>query len=122
MSTTPSGMERQVRVVLITAPDREVGEKLARSLVEAKLAACVSLLPGVTSIYRWEGEIERSEETLLVIKTTADRVTDLTRCAVELHPYDVPEVIALPVDGGHKPYLDWVADESTARSIGDAAV
>jgi len=108
------GQGSSVRVVLTTLPSAEAAETLGASLVEERLAACTSVVPGVTSIYRWEGELRRDAEALLVIKTTADGVAALTGRLVELHPYDVPEVLALPVGEGHAPYLDWVRSEVSA--------
>jgi periplasmic divalent cation tolerance protein len=86
-------------------------ERIARAVVERRLAACVNVLPEVVSIYRWKGSVEREEERLLVMKTTSERFEALRRAIVELHPYEVPEVIALPVAAGHEPYLAWL-DES----------
>ena len=100
------------RVVLMTAPDRATAEALAQSVVGERLAACASLMPGVTSIFRWEGSVQRADEVLLLLKTRSDRVPALIARAAELHPYDVPEVLALSVDEGFGPYLDWVRDES----------
>lgn len=102
----------EVRVVLMTAPDAETGEKLARALVEARLAACVNLLPGVRSIYRWQGAVQSESEVLLVAKTRADRTAALTARVRDLHPYDVPEVLELAAGGGHLAYLDWVRQET----------
>jgi len=101
-------------VVLSTVATAEDAERLARTLVERRLAACVSVVPGLTSIYRWEGETRKAEERLLVIKTGADLFEQLRVALVELHPYEVPEVIALSVAAGHGPYLGWL-DESLAR-------
>ena len=97
-----------VDVVLCTAPPDRAAE-LARSLVGEKLAACVNILPSVRSIYRWDGELCDDEESLLVIKTASERVPALSKRLIELHPYDVPEVIALPVrEGvGNAQYLQW---------------
>ena len=95
-------------MILCTCPDREKAEEIAENLVEAKLAACVNILPGITSVYRWQGAIEKDSEALLLIKTAAERVADLQKTLVELHPYDVPEIIILPVEGGHLPYIEWV--------------
>lgn len=103
--------QTDVRAVLTTVPDPETGERLGRTLVEEHLAACANVVPGVISVYRWQGEIERSEEALVILKTTADRVPALQARAVDLHPYDVPEVLALPVGAGHAPYLAWVHRE-----------
>lgn len=108
-----------VRTVLMTAPDLDVAERLATTLVEARLAACANLVPGVTSIYRWEGAVERAQEVLLVLKTTTPRLAELMRRAAELHPYDVPEVLALPVEAGHAAYIRWVADETSDPAAGE---
>lgn len=101
-----------IRVVLVTAPDAETGRGIAQALVRERLAACVNLVPGLHSIYRWEGAVEEGEETLLVIKTRQDRCDALEKRVLELHPYDVPEVLVLSVAGGNRAYLDWVARES----------
>jgi periplasmic divalent cation tolerance protein len=100
-------------VVLSTVASGEDGDRLARALVERRVAACVNVLPGVTSFYRWEGNVQRDEERLLVIKTRADRFEELRSALVDLHPYGVPEVIALPITAGHRPYLSWL-DESVS--------
>lgn len=98
-------------VVLTTAPDVGTAERLASDLVEARLAACVNVVGGVTSIYRWKGALTRDGEVFLVIKTRAERVDALRDRLVESHPYEVPEVLVLPVSSGHAPYLAWI-DES----------
>lgn len=97
-----------INLVLCTCPDRETAEEIATKLIDAGLAACVNVLPGITSIYRWQGKIERSQEALLLIKTSRSRLDELQQALVALHPYDVPEVIALGVEQGHQPYLEWV--------------
>lgn len=102
----------QIQTVLMTAPDAETAEKVATALVEERLAACANIVDGMVSVYRWQGGIQRDEEALIVIKTTADRLPALQSRAVELHPYDVPEVLALPVSDGHAEYLDWVRAET----------
>ena len=99
---------RDARIVLVTTPDAETARALARTLVEDRLAACGNVLAGVTSIYRWQGAIEEAAEALLILKTSDDRVGALSARVNELHPYDVPEVLALRVDAGHQPYLDWL--------------
>jgi periplasmic divalent cation tolerance protein len=104
--------EPEVRVALITAPDLETGAEIARALVEGRLAACVNLVPGVRSIYRWEGAVQEDAEVLLVVKTRADRARELVDRVVEIHPYDLPEVVMLPAVGGSLAYLDWVRDEA----------
>jgi len=98
----------QVVVVLITCPTRRVAQRLAEAAIRQRTAACVNLLPGVHSIFWWEGKIDRAREVLLLLKTTPARVARLTRLVRSLHPYEVPEVIALPVTGGFAPYLRWV--------------
>ncbi|HOD74359.1 MAG TPA: divalent-cation tolerance protein CutA [Candidatus Bipolaricaulis anaerobius] len=101
-----------VIVVLVTCPSREAGEKIARALVEERLAACANLVPQVTSIYRWEGKVVRDHEVLLVLKTRRARFAALARRVAALHPYAVPEIVALPLEAGSRPYLAWVADST----------
>jgi periplasmic divalent cation tolerance protein len=98
-----------VLVVLVTCPNRAVARRIATALVTRRLSACVNLLPGIESTFRWKGKIERSAEVLLLIKTTRPRFGALARALERLHPYDVPEIIALPVTAGAAPYLRWVA-------------
>ncbi len=95
-------------VVLVTGPDRDVLAKLARTLVAEHLIACLNIVPEVTSIYRWDGEVREEREALGFIKTTAARADDVVRRISELHPYDTPEILVLPVEGGSRAYLDWV--------------
>lgn len=101
-----------VRVLLCTVPGIEVGKTLAHGLVERHLCACVNLVPGLTSVYRWEGKVAEDEEVLMVIKTRAEHVEAVSGYIDAHHPYTVPEVIALDVTGGHVPYLDWVKAET----------
>lgn len=96
-----------------TFPNPDKAAEVARTLVNEQLAACVNLVGPVRSIYRWKGEISDDTETLAVIKTTRDRFEAMRARLVELHPYDVAEVIALPVEAGHAPYLAWVESETT---------
>ncbi len=100
-----------VRVVLTTAPTIEVAEQLAVAVVEERLAACANVVQGMTSIYRWQGEVKREREVLVILKTMVDSVERLRARLVELHPYDVPEVLVLGVEAGHEPYLAWVKAE-----------
>ncbi len=95
-------------VLLTTAPNPEVAERLGETLVAERLAACANLVPGVQSIFRWQGVLSRETEVLIVLKSTRDRLERLRARLVELHPYEVPEVVALDVHAGHAPYLDWV--------------
>jgi periplasmic divalent cation tolerance protein len=101
-----------VLVVFSTFPNPDKAAEVARTLVNEQLAACVNLVGGVRSIYRWKGEISDDSETLAVIKTTRERFDAMRTRLVELHPYDVAEVIALPVEAGHAPYLAWVESET----------
>jgi periplasmic divalent cation tolerance protein len=99
-------------VVLVTCPDLKTGRRIAEALVGRRLAACVNLLPGVSSVFRWEGKVDRAREALLIIKTTAGRFEALRRQVLRLHPYEVPEVIAMPIAAGHQPYLRWVSQSA----------
>ncbi|MCE4614309.1 MAG: divalent-cation tolerance protein CutA [Desulfurococcales archaeon] len=96
-------------VVFITAP-RDKAEELSRKLVEEKLAACVNIVNKVDSIYWWEGKVERDSESLLVLKTELGLLGKLAKKVKELHPYEVPEIIALPIIGGNPDYLKWISD------------
>ena len=101
-----------VRVVLVTAPDAETAARIARTLVDERLIACANLVPGIRSIYRWEGEVSDAAEVLLVLKTRASRCAAVAARVKDLHPYALPEVVALPVVDGSEAYLDWVIAES----------
>ena len=102
--------ESEVNVVLVTAPDTEVGRRIANALVGEGLAACVNIVPGIHSVYRWQGAVQEDSEVLLVVKTRADRLEALTERVGALHPYDLPEVLALSTAGGSAAYLDWVSE------------
>lgn len=101
-----------VLVVLTNLPSREAGLALARALVERRLAACVNVLAECTSVYRWKGEIETTAETPLLIKLPASRYDELERAIRELHPYELPEIVALPLSGGLPAYLNWVREQT----------
>ncbi len=94
-------------IVLVTAPSREVADAIATSLVQEKLAACVSLMP-VTSIYTWDNQLQKDEEWQLIIKTELNRFQDLEAHILALHPYDVPEIVAVPISAGSQSYLSWI--------------
>jgi len=98
--------------VLITAP-RKDAEKIARHLLERRVAACVNIAD-VKSLYWWEGKIEEDEEALLIVKTSTDKLNDLVKEVRAVHPYQVPEVVALPIIGGYREYLSWVERETHA--------
>ncbi|HEY1100302.1 MAG TPA: divalent-cation tolerance protein CutA [Myxococcota bacterium] len=102
-----------VVVVFCTAPDDGVADRIATAIVSARVAACVTILPPMRSVYRWQGTIERATEVQLLIKTRADRVKALSAAITAVHPYEVPEIIALPVSDGLPAYLRWVVDETT---------
>jgi periplasmic divalent cation tolerance protein len=97
-------------VVLVTVPDLKTARALARVILESRHAACVNIVPGLESHYWWQGKIERGKELLLLIKTTSQRLAELQKCVLANHPYDTPEFVVLPIDGGNKRYLDWIAD------------
>lgn len=100
---------KTILIALVTAPPDEA-EGIARALVEARVAACVNVLPGVTSFYRWEGEVARDDEMLLIVKTTASAFDALSTEVQRIHPYDVPEIVAFPLTAGLPAYLTWVAE------------
>jgi periplasmic divalent cation tolerance protein len=99
-------------LVTCACPDRDIADRLAHDLVEARLAACVQVLPGVASTYRWQGAIERADEVLLLAKTWDDRLDALVATLRARHPYEVPEIMAVPAAGGLAAYLDWVRAET----------
>ncbi len=95
-------------VAFSTVAVAEDAERIARELVERRLAACVNIVPGLVSIYRWQGKVEREDERLLIIKTRRDRFPALREALASLHPYEVPELIAIPIDEGSPAYLKWL--------------
>ncbi len=101
-------------LVLSTVDSQEAAQGIADALVADRLAACVNILPGVTSVYRWQGAVAAAEEWLLLIKTTRERQAACLTALDELHPYDVPEAIVLDVVAGLPPYLAWVAESVAA--------
>jgi periplasmic divalent cation tolerance protein len=102
----------EARVVLCTVPDEATAERIAHALLDEQLVACVNIVPGLRSLYRWQGKIEDERELLLVIKTQAARYAALERRLQELHPYDVCEVLALEVSAAASKYLSWLLNES----------
>ena len=97
-------------VVFLTAPSGEEATRLADLLIGAHLAACVQILPEMESVYRWEGQIERQSEILLIVKTTRGKFADLEREVRALHSYETPEIVAVPIITGSQPYLDWLGE------------
>lgn len=108
------GQDTGVVTVLMTAPGMDVAEGVVRTLVEERLAACGNIVPGAVSVYRWEGELHRDEEAVAILKTTREVLPRLLERAAELHPYDVPELIAHEVVDGTEDYLEWVRTECGA--------
>jgi len=104
---------RQYRVVLVSCGSIAEARKIGRNVVEKKLAACANIVPGVESIYRWKGKVERAGEVLVVVKTTANRLPALEREVKRLHRYDVPEFIVLPIIAGSRKYLAWLQGSIT---------
>jgi len=98
------------RIVLTTAGSEEEAQKIARHLVEKRLAACVNIIPQVESIYRWQGKVESAREWLLLVKTTQERFPAVRDAIRELHSYDVPECVVLSIEAGSSDYLQWLAD------------
>ena len=99
-------------VVLCTCPDQTSADLISELLLKQQLAACITQLPGVTSIYRWQGKVERATEIQLIIKSRQPHFATLQDCIVAHHPYDVPELLALPVNTGLPAYLDWLREET----------
>ncbi|MBS2034141.1 divalent-cation tolerance protein CutA [bacterium] len=106
------------KVCLMTCPSPEVAQTLARQLLERRLVACVNLVPQVTSLYWWEGQIQQDSEVLLVAKTVAERVEELKSILPALHPYEVPELLVLSVEDGLPAYLGWVLASANGFSPG----
>ncbi|MEC4747678.1 divalent-cation tolerance protein CutA [Methylomicrobium sp. Wu6] len=101
-------MPSNTELILCTCPDRDTSEKIAKRLVEGRLAACVNILPALTSVYTWQDRLETAEEHLLLIKTTRDCYPVIEQAIRELHPYELPEIIALPIEQGLPGYLNWI--------------
>ncbi len=99
-------------IILCTVPNTEVGKKIAQVLVHEGLAACVNLLPDITSVYRWQDEVQENTELLLLIKTRQEHYPALEDRIKALHPYQVPEIIALTIEVGSRQYLDWISEST----------
>lgn len=105
-------MAAPLELALCTVPNRDVALRVARAVVEERLAACVNLVPSVTSVYRWEGAVQEDEEVLLVLKTAPDRRAALEARLLALHPYAVPEFVVLAAQHVSAPYLEWLVRET----------
>jgi periplasmic divalent cation tolerance protein len=110
-------MADDVLLAFSTFPDLETARRIARQLVAENFAACANIIPVIESIYRWQGKIEQGNETLVLFKTTAARFAAFQEKLKSLHPYDVPEIIASPVDRGLPEYLRWVIDSSASENL-----
>lgn len=109
---TEEGGTPEVVLALSTAPDAQTAARIGRALVDERLIACMNVVPGLTSIYRWKGDVQTDEEVLMLMKTRPGRVHRLRERISELHPYEVPELLVVPVVDGLAPYLRWVGDET----------
>lgn len=107
---TSSYIPGEHSVAYVTTPNEEVAKKIAHGLVQKKLAACVNIIPKITSVYEWEGKINEDSEVLMMIKTRSSKINDLTQYVKLNHPYTVCEVISLPIENGNDPYLKWIGD------------
>lgn len=107
---------KQPLLILVNVPDEQVAHAIARLVVEQRLAACVNMLPAVHSVYRWQGAIEEATEVTMLFKTVQEHYLDLEAAIKALHPYEVPEIIALPIVAGLPAYLGWI-DEETKKDM-----
>ncbi len=106
-----------LRVVITTVPSEAEAESLVRALLEQRLIACGTIVPGARSLYRWQGAVVDATEAVVLLKTTADRLQALEALGGRIHPYDVPELLAVPIAAGPAPYLAWVRAETTAPDV-----
>ncbi len=108
--------EVDIKILYVTVPDAETAERIGRALIEDRLAACVNILPGMRSLYRWRDAIETCEETVLIVKTTKPSVNEARKRIISLHPHEIPCVIVFPVDreSSHSAYLDWLIQETSS--------
>jgi len=108
-------MKNKVIMVFTTCPDTALARQFGQHLVSAGMAACVNLVPGVSSIYRWQGDVQEDQEVMMIIKTVQARLAEVTAWIEQNHPYDLPEVMAMPVEDGLNGYLQWVQDAVAAQ-------
>ena len=113
---------KNLRVIFITVPDEPTASKVAQDLVSSQAAACVNIIPGIQSVYRWEGRIESAGELLLMVKTTAERYPEVEMRVKALHPYKVPEIIACTVDRGLDEYCTWIKRETASMTTTNGSV
>jgi periplasmic divalent cation tolerance protein len=98
------------RILMTTLPDEDQARDIAKALVTQKLAACINILPMMTSIYEWEGKVEQGEEHLLLIKTEQQSIEAIQNVILDVHPYELPEIVVVPIVGGYEPYLKWISE------------
>lgn len=111
-------MESEFIVLMISVPDIEVGRQIAHALVEEHLAACVNILPPMQAVYRWKGQVKSEQEHMLVIKTRRVLFEPALRNRIEeLHPYQIPEIVALPITAGSRAYLNWLLDSTLMETV-----
>jgi len=108
-------MKNKVIMVFATCPDTALARQFGQHLVGTGMAACVNVVPGASSIYRWQGEIQEDQEVMMIIKTVHERLAEITAWIQQNHPYDLPEVVAVPVEDGLNGYLQWVKDAVAAQ-------
>ena len=101
----------QTCAIITTCPDQSSARTIADALIQENLAACVNIISGVTSVYHWQGKIEQSQEQLLFIKTLQQHYALVEQCILKLHPYELPEVIAVPINDGSAAYLSWISEQ-----------
>ncbi len=111
MSKSPG----HVLLVFVTTPSRREAEKISRAVVDEKLAACVNIIPAVSSIFRWQRKVQKNREALLLLKTTGKQYSSLEKAIRSKHSYQVPEILAVRVESGFKQYIDWVSKETTTN-------
>jgi periplasmic divalent cation tolerance protein len=114
-------MKPEALIVYTTVADESTADRLGERLVDARLAACVQIVPGVRSVYRWDGVVRHDREVQLLVKTTADRFDALEAVLHEHHRYDLPEIVAVPIVRGSQAYLDWIARDASADADPSAA-
>lgn len=115
VSRLMSKSRSNILIVFMTAPNRREATRIARSLVREKLVACANIVPEVTSIFHWEGRVQKSREVLLILKTTNRRYHALENTIRSMHSYEVPEIVAVPVARGLDQYIEWVREETTSN-------
>jgi len=108
-------MKGKIKVVFVTVPDEENAEKIAREVVQSRLAACVNIVKNISSIYMWKGKVEEGGELLLIIKTSSSAFKRLKDRIKTIHPYSVPEIIAIDVTDGNRDYIKWVLEETSKK-------